>query len=162
MIKLTDNQIIEFFKKSYTSVDGLWFMKTEELFGFEKTLKIDEKVWQILPKIQARMLKPMSDSEDMLFALIECLTTKMSLEGFSFKIEDNIENKGKFSIIIDDCPWYNLMKKSNRAELSGKFWAVICDGEYRVWTKEFSENISFELGQRICGGCDVCILNFSR
>ena len=32
MIELNDKQIAEYFYRCYTSVDGLWFMKVEEVF----------------------------------------------------------------------------------------------------------------------------------
>jgi len=54
MLKLTDKQIVEYFKRSYTAVDGLWFMKVEEIYGFDTALDIDEEVWKVMPKIQAR------------------------------------------------------------------------------------------------------------
>ncbi|MDD4873975.1 MAG: DUF6125 family protein, partial [Dehalococcoidales bacterium] len=117
MIKLTDKQIIEFFHRSYTSVDGLWFMKTEERYGFDAALQIDKSVWEIMPKIQARMLKSIVDTKNELQALLECLITRLSLEGFSFNVESNADD---FSIIIDNCPWHNLMIKAERENLSGQ------------------------------------------
>ena len=161
MIQLTDKQVIEYFKKSYTSVDGLWFMKIEEQADFDTALQIDNKVWEIMPKIQARMLKSMSDSKNEFEALLECLSTKLSLEGFSFTVEDNIK-ADNFSIAINNCPWHNLMIKSKRAGLSGKVGSVVCNSEYNVWAKEFGDNITFKLGEQICTGFKSCILHFSR
>jgi hypothetical protein len=40
MIELSDKQIAEFWHRSYTSVDGLWFMKVEEKHGFDLALDI--------------------------------------------------------------------------------------------------------------------------
>ena len=57
MSHLTEEQKTEYFRRSYTAVDGLWFMKVEERMGFEQALQIDEAVWRILPKIQARALR---------------------------------------------------------------------------------------------------------
>ncbi len=59
MADLTDEQKTEYFRRSYTAVDGLWFMMVEEKYGFEATLKLDEAVWKVLPKIQARTIKAM-------------------------------------------------------------------------------------------------------
>jgi hypothetical protein len=41
----------------YKSVDGLWFMKVEEKDGFNAALTVDNEVWKVMPKIQARMIK---------------------------------------------------------------------------------------------------------
>jgi predicted ArsR family transcriptional regulator len=160
MIHLTDKQIIEFFHRSYTSVDGLWFMKVEEQYGFDNALRIDDKVWEIMPKIQARMLKSMVDSKDEFEALLECLTTRLSLEGFSFDIKHNTDNS--FSIVINNCPWHNLMVKSKRENLSGEVGSFVCNSEYKVWAKEFGANITFKLGEQICTGSKSCILHFNR
>ncbi|GAF84732.1 unnamed protein product, partial [marine sediment metagenome] len=60
MIELSNRQIAEFWHRSYASVDGLWFMRVEERYGFDAALDIDNEVWKVLPKIQARMLKSMA------------------------------------------------------------------------------------------------------
>ncbi len=64
MTDLTDKQKMEYFHRSYLAVDGLWFMKIEENFGFETALKMDEAVWKILPKIQSRIIKAMMNHEN--------------------------------------------------------------------------------------------------
>jgi len=57
MSELTEKDVSEYFHRSYKTADGLWFIKTEERFGFDTALEIDAGVWQVIPKIQARFLK---------------------------------------------------------------------------------------------------------
>ena len=161
MLNLSDQQIIEYFKKSYTSVDGLWFMKAEEQYDFEAALRMDVKVWQVMPKIQARMLKPLANTGNSLKDLMQCLTTKLTLEDFSFTTEDKIDS-GSFSIIISKCPWHNLMVRSKREHLSEKVGSQICNNEYPVWAKEFGDDIVFQLESLICAGAGSCIFRFNR
>ena len=52
MKHLTDQQATEYFHRSFTAVDGLWFMKVEEKHGFDATLEIDNEVWKALARIQ--------------------------------------------------------------------------------------------------------------
>ena len=85
MIQLNQRQIAEFWHSSYAKVDGLWCMKVEEKYGFDEALNIDNEVWKVLPKIQARMLKSMSGEDEGIEALFECLTAKLNLEGFSLQ-----------------------------------------------------------------------------
>ena len=59
MSKLRKEQVIEYFHRSFKTVDGLWFAKVGDSYGFEVALRTDEEVWKVLPKIQARMLKAM-------------------------------------------------------------------------------------------------------
>ena len=158
MIRLNNRQMAESFHRSYTAVDGLWFMKVEEKYGFDAALDIDNEVWKVFPKTQARLLKSLGQTGDGMDALFECLTTKLTLDGFKFKAEKN--NSHSFKITIDDCPWHNLMIKSGREKLSGKVGTLVCSSEYSVWASEFGADIRFELGQQICQDSKSCILKF--
>jgi hypothetical protein len=159
MIQLTPEQIAEYFQRSYTTVDGLWFMKVEGKYGFEAALDIDNEVWKVFPKMQARLLKSLGKTGDGIEALFACLTTKLTLEGFKFEAEKT-GNWGGFKITIKECPWHNLMIKSGREKLSGEVGTLICNTEYSVWASEFGENIGFELKDQICQGAQSCILQF--
>jgi hypothetical protein len=44
MDSLTDQQICDYSHRSYKAVDGLWFMKAEEKYGFNAALDIDKEV----------------------------------------------------------------------------------------------------------------------
>jgi hypothetical protein len=158
MIHLTPKQIAEYFHHSYTTVDGLWFMKVEGKYGFEAALDIDNEVWKIFPKMQARLLKSLGKTGDGIEALFACLTTKLTVEGFEFKAEKN--GNRSFNITISECPWHNLMIKSGREKLSGKVGTLVCNTEYSAWASEFGPNIRFELGQQICQGSKSCLLQF--
>jgi len=161
MITLNDKQVAEFYYRSYTTVDGLWFMKVEEKYGFHEALRIDNEVWKVLPKIQARMLKSMGRMEKGMEALFECFTTKLTLDGFTFKTEATGKDAG-FRVIIDSCPWHNLMVKSGRENISAEVGNLICNTEYSTWASEFDDNIRFKLQHQICKGSDFCVLEFSR
>jgi hypothetical protein len=138
-------------------VDGLWFMKVEEELGFDKALEIDNEVWKVIPKIQARMLKSLMKMEYGLDALFQCFTTKLTIDGFKYKSE---KRGSCFTVIIEKCPWNDLMVKSGRENLSGKVGTRICKTEYAVWATEFNENINFEMQDQICNGSVSCILKF--
>ena len=159
MLKLTDKQISEYFKRSYTAVDGLWFMKVEDIYGFDPALDIDDEVWKVMPKIQARKLKSIGGSTEGLDGLRQCLTTKLTLDGFAFKAEQS-DNDRSLKIILSECPWHNIMIKAGREHLSGPVGSRICTTEYQVWAAEFGDDIKFELGDQICEGQDYCILLF--
>ena len=57
MTDLSLQQVADYFNRSYKAVDGLWFMKVEEKYGFDSALELDNEVWKVMPKIQARMIK---------------------------------------------------------------------------------------------------------
>jgi hypothetical protein len=157
MRHLTNRQIIEYFHRSYKAVDGLWFMKVEDKYGFNAALEIDKEVWKVMAKIQARMIKSMLGKGEVAF--LESLTVKLSLEGFKFTVE---QKETGFRIQITDCPWHNLMVKSGREEYSGKVGTAICNVEYSVWASEFDENMHFTLRTQKCKGSEHCMLDFER
>ena len=157
MRSLTDREVAKYFHRSYKAVDGLWFMKVEAKHGFKAALEMDEEVWKVMPKIQARMIKSMLGKESGEVTFLESLKVKLSLEGFTFKVE---QDSTGFRIIINDCPWHNLMVKSGREELSRLVGTTICRVEYSVWISEFCEKLHFTFGAQKCHGSEQCILDF--
>lgn len=158
--KLTDKEAAAYFRRSYTAVDGLWFMKAEEMLGFEAALQLDWQVWQIMPKIQARFIKAALKGGDGLEAFSTCLEEKLSLEGFQFDINRyTTENEGVLEIKVTRCPWHDIMIKSGRGNLSEKISRLICTTENSVWALEFGD-IRFDPKEGICKGSDSCVLRF--
>ncbi|MCX6677455.1 MAG: DUF6125 family protein [Methanothrix sp.] len=164
MTGLTDEQKAEYFRRSYTAVDGLWFMKVEEKLGFAEALQLDEAVWKVLPKIQARTLKRMMHLEGGLPGLQQALSARLALEGFEYEMERREEEEG-FAVIVKRCPWHDLMIKSGRGKLSEQVSDLICRVENSVWASEFSGEggeIGFEREERICRGEGRCVLRFGK
>ena len=159
MDSLMDEQIAEYFHRSYKAVDGLWFMKVEEKYGFDTALQIDKEVWKVMPKIQARMIKSMLKIGKDEGALLKSLKAKLALEGFKFKVE---QGENGVRIRVSDCPWHSLMVKSGREKFSAKVGETICNVEYSVWASEFDENVQFTLGAQKCKGSESCLLEFKR
>lgn len=160
MTQLSPEQIAEFFRRSYTAIDGLWFVKLEERYGFDVALDIDDEVWKIFPKVQARTLKGMLKLGGGEEAFLECFTAKLGVEGFAFQVERRSADGLRIS--ISRCPWHEAMVKSGREALSGKIGARICDTEYSAWAAEFDERLRFASRSRICEGAGLCVLDFSR
>ena len=158
MIELSDKDIASYFRRSYTSVDGLWFMKVEGRRGFDEALETDREVWEVLPKIQARTLKALTCLDRGMEALFQCLTTKLTLEEYGFTAA--WEGDHAFKIMISGCPWYDMMRRAGREELAGMVGACICHTEYAVWASEFDRDIHFEISRFLCGGDDYCQLEF--
>lgn len=159
MIELTDRQIAAYFQRSYTAVDGLWFMKLEEKTDFDTALEVDAAVWKVMPKIQARKLKELTGLAAGLDALRQCFVSKLRIEGYAFEVADRPDGPG-FEIAIARCPWVDLLVKSGRQHLADKVGRTICTTEHSVWASEFGKNIRFEFGQRLCAGCSTCVPRF--
>jgi len=155
-----DQKIVsEYFKRSYFAVDGLWFIMIEEKCSFDTALEIDEGVWRVLPKIQARKVKELLclkgiGLEDFLQAI------KVKLEAEEYDHEIVAQKSDHVQIAIRRCPWYDILKNANREHLAPRIADAICSLEFRVWLKEFGENLSFRIGPRICTGDPICLLDF--
>jgi len=168
MTELTEPQKAEYFRRSYTAVDGLWFMKVEEMRGFEEALEADRRVWSVLPKIQARTLKSMLKAGEGIEGLAECIAAKHSAEGFDFEagIDGGEDVNGRIlRLIISKCPWHELLAKSGREALSERVGSAICNVEYAAWAAEFGDEdrkISFNLKSQICKGDEVCTFLFEE
>lgn len=161
MLRLTDRQIADYFHRSYKTVDGLWFMKVEGRYGFDTALDVDDDVWRVMPKIQARKLKEFAEATKGIDALLECFTTKLTLEGFEYTYERRAEGDG-FEVTVTSCPWQELLVKANRQHLGEKIGTRICNTEYAAWASEFGDDIVFELRQQLCKGCETCVLRFKQ
>lgn len=159
MRNLNDAEKIRYLKRSYSAVDGLWFMKVEDSFEFDKALEIDNEVWKVVPKIQARFLKTALGVDKGLEALEQCFTEKLWLDGIEFDVK---RNQNVLTITISSCHWHDLMVKSNRENLSHRVGETICNTEYSVWAQEFGENIFFKMLSRICSNGKECLLQFSE
>lgn len=158
-MKLSDEQKNQYLYRSYTAADGLWFMLVEEDYGFEKALAIDNKVWAVMPKIQARFLKAALGVSEGIPALKACFTEKLLLDGCEFTIEDVPD---VFTVRIAACPWHETMVKSGRGHLSPTIGKSICTTEYAGWAKEFGDTISCNFENRICAGGKECVLTFHQ
>jgi hypothetical protein len=156
---LNDRQVADFFRRSYTAIDGLWFMKVQERHGFDDALDIDDDVWKVFPKVQARMLRDMGGAASNIEGLRESFTTKLAVEAFQFDVK---ALPNGFQVNITRCPWHEAMVKSGREALSGKVGSRICGTEYAVWAAEFGPGIRFERRSEICTGGERCVLEFTQ
>lgn len=164
MDKLNYKDEAEYYHRCYKTVDGLWFMKAEEMFNSNTALELDQKVWNVMPKIQARFLKKKLGVNEGLDALGLCFSQKLKLDAFEFKTDKKQKSDKTTSIgfQISICPWYDILLKSKRVHLSDNISCVICGTEYKVWASEFGKGIKFSFGEkRICRGDKKCLLFFS-
>jgi len=134
-------------------------MKVEDSFNFEKALEIDNQVWKVIPKIQARFLKTVLGVEKGIKALEQCFTEKLRLDDIDFKVTSDEKS---LIITVSRCHWHELMVKSNRKHLSPRVGNTICDTEYSGWAQEFGERISFQMLSRICDGGKECMIMFTE
>jgi hypothetical protein len=160
MPELTQEQIAAYYHRSYKTVDGLWFVKAEEKFGFETAMDIDTEVWKVIPKIQARMLKSMLQVDQGIDALFECFMKKLTLDKFEYIAEKKPESPS-FKIVINTCPWYELRLKSGREKLFKDVGDRICSTEFKVFAAEFDDLLSFKYQTQLCKGAECCIIQFN-
>jgi hypothetical protein len=146
----------EYFKKCFVAVDGLWFVMLEEADSFDKALEMDTRVWEVLPKIQARKIKELFKLEDTNEEdLAKALEFKLGAEDFKADLQ---QQDGAIKITIRRCPWLALLRKSKREHLAERIADAICTIEYKVFAEEFVKGLDFDIVSRRCSGDEVCTL----
>lgn len=157
----TDKEIAEFLRRSYFTVDGLWFVKCEDAHGFESAMALDEAVWEVMAKIQSRKAKALLGIENGgLAELGRAFQLKLSAEGHEFDIDIN---RDEVRITIKTCPWFEILKSSGRTGIAETIADRICAREYAGWAREFGPGIELEFGHRLCvDACKDCVIAFRR
>ncbi len=159
MSELTQEQIQAYLLRSYTAVDGLWFMRAEKLWGFDSALELDCQVWSVMPKIQARQLKEFLKTGNGLEGLARCLQAKLELDGFGFEVQ---LSETELAVNIHFCPWQDKIEKAGRLHLGTKIASVICPAEYAVWGEEFGCRFLASEKPNGCASQAACHLCFVR
>ena len=63
--QIPKEKLVEVLSRSFTTIDGLWFLAIEQKYGFNTALEVDEEVWQRFGSIQAkRMVKNFATKEE--------------------------------------------------------------------------------------------------
>lgn len=155
---------LEMLRRSYFAIDGLWFVMTEEEDGLERALEIDERVWRVMPKIQARKARELLRTQEHTpGALVRCMALKLAAEGHRYEV--SFRGPGEAEIVIIDCPWRALLEQSGREQLGPAIADRICAAEVAVWAAEFSPEdgppIAAQMIESICKGDACCRVSFS-
>ncbi len=150
--------IADYLRKCFVSVDGLWFMKTEEDADFEKALELDIAVWEVLPKIEARTIQDLLDIGKGIKALRQALEFKLSAENSRFELS-SLGPDG-FTLKVRNCSWVAHIKKANREQFLERISESICSLEYRTFASEFGSDIIVEHDHGCCQTEGHCRFNF--
>ncbi len=160
MPKYSNNNLKEYFKRCFFAVDGVWFVVIEKEFDLKKALEIDRKVWEILPKIQARKIRELLRlKKNTTENLRQALEFKFQAEDYEYIV--NAATDTNLEIIITSCPWLKIMEESGRKDLASQIGKAICPVEYSIWAREFNKKFQNEMKNRLCSDQNHCILHFT-
>ncbi len=155
---LTHEQVEDYLYRSYTRVDGLWFVLTEERYGFEAALALDEAVWKVMPKIQARHLQQQLTLTRDAPGLARALKAKLALDRYSFTA---IETRDGIEIVLSACPWHDLILRSGRRHIAERIGGVICGVEFPGFAREFNCSCTAAPERRLCADGTPCRFRFA-
>jgi hypothetical protein len=130
------------------AVDGIYFLEIEKKFGTENALRIDEKVWSIMGKLEARRLKELlkldsdADGKEINNMLIALKLTSWSLDLECKNIDIHCN---KVIMRNTNCRVQNTRLKKGLNEFPCK---PIRLGFLKSFAKEFSSDIIVK--------CNVC------
>jgi len=153
------DKALEYFKRSFFAVDGLWFVMLEGAYSFDKALEIDEMVWRVMPKIQSKKIRELYGIEgNSLRDLLRALEIKFGMEGYKAIVEEAGEDRAL--VLVRECPWLEIMRRAGREALAGRVGERICEAEYQAWADAFDDRIEFSLDSQLCRGDGACRLRF--
>jgi len=161
MAAFDDKAIIEFLRRSYFAVDGLWFVRIEDEHSYEEAMRLDEQVWEILPKIQARKARELLKIKGGSLAdLALGLWLKFASEGYVHRVMERTPHV--LRIGIGACPWLEILRNAGRMSRAAGICDRICTRDFAIWAGQFSKDIEFSLESKLSEGAPACELLFTR
>jgi len=126
------------------AVDGLYYLGIEERYGTGSATDIDEKVWEVMGKIEARKIKELFNIEG---ADIPSLMKALSYSGWALDLEDKeiIVEKDKGIIRNTACRVQNTRLSKGLSEFGCK---PVRFGFLKSFAKEINPDIAVT--------CKVC------
>jgi len=158
--RFDERLVAEFFRKSFLSVDGLWFLKVEEAFSFDTALDIDVAVWRVLPKIEARTIQRLLSLGNGIESLRTAFDFKLTAEEYQYSMTP-VESGG-FTIFVRNCPWVNHITRAGREHLLQRIADAVCPVEYEIFAREFDPGIEFQHKRKACHGQHECVFVFQK
>lgn len=156
-----DKTVIEFLRRSYFAVDGLWFIRAEDELSYADAMRLDEQVWEIMPKIQARKARQLLKIETGTLAdLALALWLRFAAEGLEYRVIERTPDVLRIEILT--CPWLDGLRKSGRMQIAPDVCERICTLDYSGWAAEFSKDIEFSFECKLSEGAPGCIMRFAR
>ena len=156
-----DKAVIEFLRRSYFAVDGLWFLRAEEACGYKDALRLDEEVWEVMPKVQARKARELLGIQGGSLAdLALGLRLRFAAEGCEHRVVERTDDILK--IDLPACPWLAGLRKSGRESIAPDICERICTRDYAGWAAEFSKDIEFHFEGNLSEGAPACRFVFTR
>ena len=147
-------QLIEMLRRSYGAVDGLWFVVCEQRLGFAAALELDDDVWRVMPKLQARKARELLGlTGNALDELAQAIGLKLAAEGHVFEVSQTEE---RLEVRVDECPWHAALVKSDRMHLAAQVARIICTNEANGWAAEFGQQAEFDFEAGKCCGGECC------
>lgn len=154
-----DKTVIEFLRRSYLAADGLWFLKVEDTYSYDEALRLDEQVWEVLPKIQARKARELLGiTGGTLADLAHGLWLKFASEGYQHRVLERTPDL--LRIEITACPWLAVLQKAGRILRAREICNRICTRDFTGWAAQFAEGIRFTLESKMPDGDPACTLGF--
>ena len=161
MAAFDDKAVIEFLRRSYFAVDGLWFIRAEEELSYKDAVRLDEQVWEIMPKIQARKARELLGIQGgALSDLALGLWLRFAAEGAEHRVVERTPDVLRIQLL--ECPWLEQLRKSGRMNVALEICERICTRDYAGWAREFSKDIGFSFEGKLAEGADACTLCFTR
>ncbi len=161
MRKVSKDDKLFFFERSFFTLDGLWIIEVENETDWDTALKVDVIVWQRLYKIIFRRIKTyLNIQTNTIKDLIEILSFCWSCEGYKYEI---IKNEVEEAILqITECPYKSAMDRNpERHERIKAICIDMCIPFYEPALKDFNPKIHLDRKQFLGVGDAICDFHFT-
>ncbi|MBI5167641.1 MAG: hypothetical protein HY998_07885 [candidate division NC10 bacterium] len=137
----TQAEIAELWEKTFTALDGLWFLGVEKELGFEAALRIDIEVWKgfglALIRRMKKLGKPSRPSHEEALKMLKAL---FLLGHLPVEVEE--ESQSSYLFRVTTCPWWENLKRAGRERLVP---CHVVDQEiFKVWLPALDEGLTFQ------------------
>ncbi|MHA1803650.1 MAG: DUF6125 family protein [Promethearchaeota archaeon] len=157
---LTVEDKLFYFERNFTTLDGLWMIETENELGFERALKLDIIVWQLLYKINfRRLIKYLTLQDRTLQDLLNILFFCFEAEGYDYEIIKNEKNEAL--MVLKSCPYIEAMERNpERRDKMAFICKDMCIPFFIPAIEEFNPKISLKRSTFIGLGDSECDFHF--
>jgi hypothetical protein len=154
--KINDEDKLNYFKRSFLTLDGLWVIETENQIDFETALELDTIVWIRLYKILFRRAQRyLGLTGNSLKDFVKIIEFIWNCEGISFEVSKLEENETVLN--ITKCPYIEAMERNpERHHRIKAICQEMCVKYLDSAVKDFNPNFEIErnhfigLGDKIC------------
>jgi len=130
--EISEDKLLEVCSRSFTTVDGLWFLAVEQKYGFDAALELDLEVWRRFSRVHGRrLLKSFAIKEDSpIRTLVKLLQADPIMSIYRPEVVTLTDNKAVFRCV--ECPTQIARIRDGKGVFPGQ---RVCSAMYTAYAE---------------------------